>query len=252
MRNMLDQLTTRVNDSLRGTVLEPGETENVNSAERVISLAAGTYIFYKGLAQFFKHPFIGLQEAALGGYLLYRGATGYCPIYEKLGQDTTDLQAIRITERFVVSKPREEVYRFWRKLENLPRFMKHLDSVTETDEKNSHWKAILPGSGDLAKISWNAQITREEENRYIGWQSVAGSMIDNAGKVEFTDAVSGAGTELNVELNYFPPAGSFGHGIAKLLNGVFESMVREDITNFKHYVEGEDYQTYAANAQITM
>ena len=130
--------------------------------------------------------------------------------------------------------------------------MKHLDSVTEIDDKNSHWKAVLPGSGELVKVSWNAQITREEENRYIGWQSVAGSMIDNAGKVEFSDAVSGAGTELNVELNYFPPAGRIGHSIARLLNGVFEEMVREDITNFKHYVEGEEYQTYATKSPVTI
>ncbi|WP_207426332.1 YgaP-like transmembrane domain [Pedobacter sp. SYSU D00535] len=243
---MIDQLTNTVNDRLKGTAIEPPGYENVNTTERVISAAAGTYILFKGLTTMFKHPFIGLGEAALGGMLLYRGATGYCPIYEKIGKDTTDLQAIRITERFIVNKPREEVYRFWRHLENLPKFMKHLASVTEIDEKVSHWAANIPGN--VAKINWNAEITREEENRYIGWQSVDGSMVDNAGKVEFTDAISGAGTELNIELNYFPPAGSLGHGIAQLFNGWFEKMVREDIMNFKHYVEGEEYQRYMSTA----
>lgn len=245
---MLDTITTKVNESLRGSFLEPKGPENVNGTERLLSIAAGSFIFYKGVKQLFKHPFIGLQEAAVASILLYRGATGFCPVYDKLGQDSTDVQAISISERFIVDRPREEVYRFWRNLSNLPRFMKHLHSVIEIDEKHSEWSANIPN--DLLKISWNAEITREEENRHIGWQSVEGSMIDNAGKVEFSDAMNGLGTELNIEINYFPPAGNIGRGVAKLLNGVFERMVREDITNFKHYVEGQEYQTYISSTEV--
>ena len=241
---MLETLTTKVNDSLKGSFLEPGDNENVNSTERLISIAAGTFIFYKGIKQIFSHPFIGLQEAAVGGILLYRGATGFCPIYNKMGKDSTDLQAIRITERFIVDRPRDEVYSFWRNLENLPRFMKHLNSVVELDETRSEWTANIPN--DLLKITWKAEITREEQNRYLGWNSTEG-MVDNAGKVEFTDSINGLGTELNVEINYFPPAGNVGRGVAQLLNGFFEKMVREDIMNFKHYVEGQEYQTFISS-----
>ena len=241
---MLEQFTTKVNETLRGSIIEPGDHENVNTTERFISIAAGTFIMYKGISQLLRHPFIGLQEAALGSILLYRGATGFCPVYNKLGKDTTDISAIRITERFIVNRPREEVYAFWRNLENLPRFMKHLDSVKEIDDKYSYWKANLPG--EVIKLTWNAQITREEENSYIGWQSVEGSMIDNAGKVEFSDAINATGTELNVEINYFAPAGAIGQGIAKIFNGVFENLVREDITNFKHYIEGSEYKNYTS------
>ncbi len=245
---MLETLTSKVNESLKGSFLEPKDIENVNTTERLLSIAAGTFVFYKGIKQLFSHPFIGLQEAAVGGVLLYRGATGFCPVYDRLGKDTTDLQALRITERFIVDRPRDEVYSFWRNLENLPRFMKHLSSVVEMDGTNSKWSANIPN--DVLKISWNAEITREEQNSYIGWQSVEGSMIDNAGKVEFSDAMNGLGTELNVEINYFPPAGNIGRGVAKLLNGVFEKMVREDITNFKHYVEGQEYQTYISSSEV--
>jgi uncharacterized membrane protein len=242
---MLQELTTKVNDSLKGSFLEPKDTGNVNTTERLLSIAAGTFIFYKGITQLFRHPFIGLQEAAVGGVLLYRGATGFCPVYDRIGKDSTDLQPIRITERFIVDRPRDEVYSFWRNLENLPRFMKHLSSVVELNETESEWSANIPN--DLLKIKWKAEITREEQNSYLGWQSIEGSMIDNAGKVEFSDAINGVGTELNVEINYFPPAGNIGRGVAKLLNGIFEKMVREDITNFKHYVEGSEYQTYLSS-----
>lgn len=239
---MLETLTTKVNESLKGSLIEPKNTENVNTTERLISIAAGSFILYKGIKQIFKHPFIGLQEAAVGGILLYRGATGFCPVYDRLGKDSTDLQAIRITERFIVDRPRDEVYSFWRNLENLPRFMKHLYSVIEMDATTSEWTASI--TNDLIKVKWNAEITREDQNRYLGWNSVEGSTIDNAGKVEFADALNGLGTELIVEINYFPPAGDIGHGVAKLLNGFFEDMVRADITNFKHYVEGQEYKTY--------
>lgn len=244
---MLEIITTKVNESLKGSFIEPGNMENVNTTERILSIAAGSFILYKGIKQIFKHPFIGLQEAAVGGVLLYRGATGFCPVYNKIGKDSTDLQPIRITETFIVDRPRDEVYSFWRNLSNLPRFMKHLHSVIEMDETRSNWSANIPN--DLIKINWKAEITREEQNSYIGWQSVEGSMIDNAGKVEFVDALNGLGTELTVEINYFPPAGNIGRGVAKLLNVMFENMVREDITNFKHYVEGQEYQTYISSSK---
>jgi len=218
------------------------ENPNVDLPERILSVLGGIFLTYKSLKMLRKHPFIGIQEAIAGGLLIYRGTTGYCPVYGALDKDGTDPRALNITETFIVERPREEVYSFWRRLENLPRFMKHLASVDEHDQKKSHWRANLPG--EILKLNWNAEITREEENNYLGWQSVEGSMVENAGKVTFHDALNGSGTELTVDISYFPPAGSLGQGIAYLLNGLFEKMVREDVTNFKHYIEGEDYKTY--------
>jgi uncharacterized membrane protein len=245
---MIESVTNKVTDSLQGTLLEPQGDVNVNTGERVVSIAAGAFIFYKALTGVFKHPIFAIQEAAVGGYLLYRGATGYCPIYSKIGKDTTDPEAITITERFVVNSPRDKVFSFWRDLENLPRFMKHLDSVETIDDKVSHWKANVPG--EIVKVSWNAEITREEENSYIGWQSVAGSQIQNAGKIEFKDSLSGSGTELFIEISYFPPAGVVGQGIAKLFNRVFENLVHDDIINFKNYVEGDEYKSYSIPSRV--
>lgn len=245
---MIESVTNKVTDSLKGTLLEPHGNVNVNTGERVVSIAAGAFVFYKALTGVFKHPFFALQEAAVGGYLLYRGATGYCPIYSKIGKDTTDPEAITITERFVVNSPRDKVFSFWRELENLPKFMKHLDSVESIDDKVSHWKANVPG--ELVKVSWNAEITREEDNSYIGWQSVAGSQIDNAGKIEFKDSLNGSGTELLVEISYFPPAGVVGQSIAKLFNRVFENLVREDIIRFKNFVEEQEYKSYGMTTGV--
>ncbi|MET3114294.1 putative membrane protein [Pedobacter sp. CG_S7] len=217
--------------------------ENIDKGERIVSLLAGSWLLYKSIKKIGKHPFMGFQGAAVGGLMLYRGATGICPVYKQLGIDTTDPQAINITEHITVNAPIGKVYAFWRELSNLPKFMKHLKSVEEISDGTSLWSANTPGG--LLDLKWNAQITREEDGVYLGWQSMEGSMIDNAGKVEFKETLNGTGTELHIEIDYFPPAGSVGRGITSLFNGIFESMIREDIENFKTYAEAADFMEYA-------
>jgi uncharacterized membrane protein len=239
---MKTQLIDNVLDSLKRIEFDQPENANIDQGERGISIAAGSYLFLKGLTNIYRHPILGLLGTAAGGLLLYRGATGVCPVYERLGRDTTDPEAINITEQITVDVPRERVYAFWRHLSNLPRFMTHLKSVEEHGTQ-SHWVANTPGQ--LIPLSWNAEITREEEGKYIGWQSVEGSMIDNAGRVQFVDTLNGTGTELQVEINYFPPAGSVGRGVTSLFSGMFEKMIREDILRFKEFAERADFMDYA-------
>lgn len=210
---------------------------NVGQNERVLSAAAGAFLLSSGLSSLFSNPLNGLVKTALGGLLLYRGASGHCPIYSSMGKTkgVAHTQAINIRTNLIVNKPKDEVYAFWRKLENLPLFMKHLATVTEIDSKHSHWEATIPGN--IGKVKWNAEIVKEEEGHMIGWQSIANSTINNAGKVTFSDALNGQGTELEVVISYHPPAGELGAGVAKLLNPVFEKMIRQDVMNFKEYIE---------------
>ncbi|WP_158795486.1 SRPBCC family protein [Pedobacter sp. L105] len=239
---MSNELTKEILSGLKQLNFSKSEDQNIDAGERMLSLASGTYLLYKGLKNIGSHPFLGLQGAATGCLLLYRGATGVCPVYRMIGKDTTDPQAINITENITVNAPREKVYQFWRELANLPKFMTHLKSVEERG-KYSQWVANTPGN--LIDLSWNAEITREKEGEYLGWQSMKGSKIDNAGKIEFSDTLNETGTELHIEINYFPPAGSIGRGLVSLFNGGFEKMIKQDIQNFKHYVEEADFKQYA-------
>ena len=214
----------------------PSNRINVSWPERLVSATAGALLLSSGLRNFFSHPLNSMFKTVMGGYLLYRGASGNCFLYsqiDKSGIGTRHAGSVNIRTSMVVNRPRLELYEFWRKLENLPLFMRHLASVQEIDAVHSHWVAILPG--DLARIKWNAEIVKEEYGYLLGWKSVGDSDIDNAGKVEFRDTA--AGTELRVVITYRPPAGNIGVGIAKLLNPVFEELVRKDIHNFKEYIE---------------
>lgn len=240
---MRNELKDRILTGLSELSIAPTGKENIDQGERIISVLAGGWLLYKSLKHLGKHPFLGLQGVAASGLMLYRGATGVCPVYTRLDKDTTDPEAINITENIVVNAPKDKVYAFWRDLANLPKFMTHLKSVQELNGDISTWVANTPGG--LIDLKWNAEITREDDEEYIGWQSVEGSMIDNAGKVEFKDTLSGTATEIHVEIDYFPPAGSVGRGIASLFNGVFERMIREDIQNFKSYAEEADFKRYA-------
>jgi len=62
-----------------------GRGANVGEVERWISGAIGAALVVHGL----KRPSLGsLALAALGGNLIYRGVTGYCGLYDRLGMST--------------------------------------------------------------------------------------------------------------------------------------------------------------------
>lgn len=219
---------------------------NVGQSERIASAAIGAWLLSSGFNKLTKHPLDSLVKLAVGGLLLYRGASGNCPLYSSIGKtkDVSHTPAINIRTALIVNKPKDEVYAFWRKLENLPLFMKHLASVTEIDAKHSHWEGVIPGN--IGRIKWNAEIVKEEPGYLIGWQSIPNATINNAGKVTFTDAPGGS-TELEVVISYHPPAGELGAGLAKVLNPVFEKVIRQDVMNFKEYIETKHKSPASSN-----
>lgn len=210
---------------------------NVSTNERILSASIGALILSNALGNFFRHPLSGLLKTALGSYLIYRGASGNCTLYSIMGNEGNAVHSgsVNVRATMVVNKPKEEVYSYWRKLENLPAFMKHLRSVQEHDNKRSHWEAILPGN--LGVVRWEAEIVEEEANRKIAWRSVEGSTIENAGKVVFEEALGGQGTKLDIIISYRPPAGDIGRKIGSWMTPTVEKYIRQDVANFKDHIE---------------
>ncbi|RYG01254.1 MAG: DUF2892 domain-containing protein, partial [Chitinophagaceae bacterium] len=158
---------------------------NVNKPERIFSVAAGAFLIYSGFKNLTKDPVASLSKFVAGSWLFVRGASGHCPIYEATGVYGLKPESINIRQHFTINKPRPEVFQFWRQLENLPLFMKHLVSVEQISPKRSKWKAKF--TSYLPVISWEAEIVKERENKFIGWNTINGAVIENAGKIEFTD-----------------------------------------------------------------
>ncbi|MET3980015.1 putative membrane protein [Mucilaginibacter sp. UYP25] len=227
--------TSAMQNRYRGPAENQEPSLNLSTAERTISIATGIKLSLSGFKGLFKSPFSSIIKLGAGGYLLNRGLTGHCELYSRMGRNSTEPVNVNIRTSYHIDKPRQEVYDFWRKLDNLPLFMKHLESVDVIDNKRSHWVLKLPiGS---AKVSWDAEIVRDEPGYSIGWSSIPDSLIDNAGKVRFQDSVDGSGTLVDIIISYRPPAGGFGGGIAHILNPVFKSMVDSDVRNFKQYMD---------------
>ena len=211
--------------------------KNVDDVERVISVVAGTALALFGLRRF---SFTRLGVAALGGSLVYRGLTGFCSLYDKLGVTTFDNRegvrgnlGTKIERSIVVYTDREKVYRFWRNFANLPRFMANLDEVQTLDSRRSRWIARGPGG---VGVEWEAEIINETPNELIAWRSTSGS-VDHAGSVRFELGPGGRGTVVRVSMQYDPPGGPAGHAVATLLGGDAGSRIEEDLQNFKRMME---------------
>jgi uncharacterized membrane protein len=219
---------------------------NVSSSERWVSLAAGGALAALG----FDGRGPSLLSALVGGVLLYRAASGNCPLYQALGVSTSDStnpntaiaagHGTRVEHAVTVMKPAVEVYQFWRDFENLPRFMTHLIDVDTTTNGRSHWVA----KGPLGlKVEWDAEIVADISGEAIGWKSLDGSDVDTAGSVRFRELPHGRGTEVRVNLKYDPPAGKVGRAVARLFGEAPEQQIREDLRRFKQIVEAREIPT---------
>jgi uncharacterized membrane protein len=129
--------------------------------------------------------------------------------------------------------PLDEVFRFWAKFDNFPRFMAHLKEVRDLGGGRSHWVAEGPGH---MPISWDAEITEFKKNERLGWKSVPGSSINTEGVVKFAQDRNG-GTKIAIHMSYCPPAGVLGHGVARLFGADPRSEMNDDLVRLKSLME---------------
>ncbi|HYV26882.1 MAG TPA: SRPBCC family protein [Candidatus Eisenbacteria bacterium] len=143
-------------------------------------------------------------------------------------------EGIRVDKAITINRPVPDVYSFWRQLDNLPKFMGHVESVTVQDELHSHW-VVKTIAGK--RLEWDAEIIEQRDNEMISWRSAPGADIDNAGSVWFTPVPGGNGTLVRVEMKYVPPAGEAGALVAKALGRDAAAEIQEDLNRLKTLLE---------------
>ncbi|MDQ3323106.1 MAG: SRPBCC family protein, partial [Acidobacteriota bacterium] len=193
-----------------------------------------------------------------------RGVTGHCQVYDAMGIDRSApgntmrtvashrsskksdtwsngllTGKVHVTKSLTINKSPEELYKFWRNFENLPQFMEHLESVKVLDDKRSHWKAKAPLG---QSVEWDAEVTSDQENARIGWRSLEGADVPNAGVVEFLPT-SNRGTEVKVVMTYEAFGGAFGAMFAKLFGEEPSQQVYGDLYRFKSLMESGEVIT---------
>jgi len=226
--------------------------QNIHQAERIASVLAGGALAWYGVREGLKsRPLQGVALALAGGALVRRGATGYCDLYRALGIHTNTgepganatiayQQGVRVDRSVTVNASREDVYAFWRNLDNLPRFMKYVRSVKVLDASHSHW--IVDGPAGQ-KLEWDAEIINEIPNELLAWRSLPGASINNTGSVRFDHATAGRGTRISVSLQYDPPAGQLAVLFAKIFGKDADSEIDTDLHRFKNIIEAGEIPT---------
>jgi uncharacterized membrane protein len=215
---------------------------NMSDVESWISLAAGIGLAAYGVT---RRRSSGWLLAGVGGLLIEQGATGRCRLYDALGINTAGTgedtrralggqAGVLVEESVEINRPVEELYHFWRNLENIPQFMHHLESVERITDTLSRWRAKGP-AGTI--VEWNAEIINEVRNKLIGWRSIEGSDVVSAGSVRFQDLGPERGTRVRVRLQYSPPGGKIGAALARLMGADAATEIREDLRRFKMLVE---------------
>ncbi|AUX27976.1 MULTISPECIES: SRPBCC family protein [Sorangium] len=235
---------------------QAGAGRTAGRAERLASTIGGSALVAYGLA---RRSVPGLVLALAGGALIQHGVSGRrgaagapgdraaprAPLL-RAGQRVGRLfgalapAATRVARAVTVAKPADELYKFWRNFENLPRFMEHLAEVEVIDDRRSRWAARAPGGGS---VSWRAEIIEDRENELIAWRSREPADIENAGSVRFVPAPGGRGTEVRVTIDYKAPAGALGRVIAKVFGEDPDQQLRDDLRHFKQLMEAGEIPT---------
>lgn len=167
----------------------------------------------------------GAALAGAGGLLIYSGL-----------RSSTAPEDVEIARAVTINKAPNELFTFWRNLENLPRFMEHLESVEQRDGV-SHWVVRGPLK---KKVEWDATISHEAPNEMIRWHSLPGGSLDHSGWVQFKPAPGNRGTVMRVYLRYSPPRGT---ALSTILGKNPEQVLREELRHFKQMMETGEIPT---------
>jgi uncharacterized membrane protein len=227
---------------------EQARSLNVGTIERVLSGMIGAGLLWRSLKSSSTCTgFLASVGALMGLAMLHRATTGFCAVYAGFGLNThehsdtsaigrrkvnTD-RAIKIEQSVIIHRSPQDLFQFWRQVENLPKVMSHLQSVSSINEHRSHW--VL--NTMAGRLEWDAEIINEVENERIGWRSLHGATVDHAGSVAFIPVEDGRSTRVTVMLQYDPPAGPIGAAIASLFGQDPGRTIHDDLLRFKQRME---------------
>ena len=214
---MVENIRTHIRDAGRGR-------SRSMSPQRWGALIGGSALAIYGITR--RSP-LGVALAASGGTVALLSAT-----------------RARAPESYAASSilvncSPQEVYRFWRDIENLPRFMNRLETVSDLGNGRSRWVALGPGG---RSIRWDTEITSERENEHIAWRSLPGSDVQVDGRIDFRQAPAGRGTLVDATIVYRPSLGT-SNVFAKFLNKSASFMLRQDLRRLEALMEAGEIPT---------
>lgn len=171
----------------------------------------------------------GVLRGAVGLALLGRSVSNL-PLRSLIG--ITAEPRITLQKTQLIRAPLGEVFDFFSRVENFPKFMHNVREVSRIDEHRSFWTVRGPAGVD---VHWTARVTRLVPHRLIAWETEVDSRVAHRGVVQFEEAPGG--TRITVRMGYNPPAGLIGHLVASLFGVDPKHEMNGDIARAKTYLE---------------
>lgn len=191
----------------------------------------------------------GILMGALGGVLLYQGATGHSAIPERLMRMGRQSRDVHLASTITIDRPASDLYEFWKGFTRLPKVMTFLESVEPrggVTNDVTHWAVKGPRGH---RVEWDAEVTEDVPDQRIGWRSLEGSDINTWGAVRFNEAPAGRGTEVHVSMHYEPPGGNVGRAVGHFLGGLSQALIKQNLKQFKAYMESGEVPTGRSHTQ---
>ena len=138
-----------------------------------------------------------------------------------------------IEQSIDVRVPVSTAYNQWTQFEEFPKFMDGVERVVQQDDTRLHWVAEIAGQ----KREWDSQITEQHPDERIAWTSPSGT--GNAGVVTF-HRLDDVTTRVMLQMEVYPSDWTEKIGDAA---GFVRRQVKEDLENFKEFIEGRGVET---------
>ncbi len=142
---------------------------------------------------------------------------------------------IHVKKNITINRKAGDIYRFWRNVENLPRFIDHIDSVEDLGEGHNRWTIKTP----VGNIRWESEIIEDKENEVIRWRSMPDSRVKNSGSLSLEEKEGSNATEATVELRYNPPVGHDSFLEHEILEVITHVQMKDDLRNLKRIMESQ-------------
>jgi len=169
----------------------------------------------------------GFAICAAGGALFARATAN-----EDIATLMKGGRGIYVEKAIHIDASAEQVFAYWRNLENLPQWMSHVREVRYLGGDRHHW--VVDGPAGMP-AEWDSELLNVVENHEMTWHSIEGSQVENTGRVRFEP--DGAGTRVHVQLRYAPPGGVLGHAVAKAFGVDPKSEMDDDLGRMKTTIE---------------
>lgn len=192
-------------------------------AQRALAGAGGAALAMYG---YIRGGLKGMLMCAAGGALVARATSN-----EDLAT-TLRGHGILVEKSVWVDAPVEQVFAYWRDLENLPRWMSHVREVRALGQGRFHWRVDGPAG---VPVEWESEMLNVEENREMTWHTVGEAQVGHVGRIRFEP--ENGGTRVQVQMRYMPPGGVVGHAVARVFGADPKTEMDDDLMRMKSAIE---------------